>query len=251
MSVPLLEVEDLSVRRGDQPVLSGISFTLQSGSDTALIGPNGAGKTTLVQALVGLLPHHGGRIRLLGHTLPRHGRLPASIRDQVAYLPQQLQLDGRFPLTVAEFVALGCSASCHRREAARAALERLQVGHLAARLLSELSGGEQQRVLLAFCTVHPRRLLVLDEPQTGLDPQAAEQFQELLQLLRLREGLTILQITHDLQMVRRSCDWVLCLNRRLCCEGPPIQTLTRLELEQLYGRDYVVYEHQHHHGASP
>ena len=247
MTAPLLEVNDLCIARAGQEVVSGVSFALQSGSDTAVIGPNGAGKSTLVQALVGLLPHHGGTIRLLGHTLPRSGRLPREVRDQVAYLPQKLLLDGRFPLSVSEFVRLGCSPRCHHREAVSAALERLQVSHLRRRLLSELSGGELQRVLLAFCTVHPRKLLVFDEPRTGLDPQAAVQLQELLQQLRLQEGLTILQITHDLSMVRRSSDWVLCLNRSLCCQGPPEHTLSREELERLYGRDYVLYEHSHHH----
>ena len=247
MKASLLDVENLTVRRGEKTAVHSISFSLEHGSDTALIGPNGAGKTTLVQALLGLLPHQGGSIRLLGHRLPRSGRLPAAVRDQVAYLPQKLPLDGRFPLTVSELVELGCSPCCDIRRAVPAALERLQMNHLRSRLLSELSGGELQRALLAFCTVHPRRLLVLDEPRTGLDPQAAEQFQELLQMLRQRDGMTILQITHDLQMVRRSCDWVICLNRRVCCAGPPVQALTRMELEQLYGRDYVIYEH--HHGG--
>ena len=247
MKASLLDVENLTVRRGEKTAVHSISFSLEHGSDTALIGPNGAGKTTLVQALLGLLPHQGGSIRLLGHRLPRSGRLPAAVRDQVAYLPQKLPLDGRFPLTVSELVELGCSPCCDIRRAVPAALERLQMNHLRSRLLSELSGGELQRALLAFCTVHPRRLLVLDEPRTGLDPQAAEQFLELLQMLRQRDGMTILQITHDLQMVRRSCDWVICLNRRICCEGPPVQALTRMELEQLYGRDYVIYEH--HHGG--
>ena len=243
----MLAVSDLRVRRGDALVVDGVSFELHAGSDTALIGPNGAGKSSLVLALLGLLPHHGGSIELLGHPLPRSGRVPAAIRDQVAYLPQKLQLDGRFPLSVREFVRLGCSPCCDHRQAVPAVLQRLNVDHLSRRLLSELSGGELQRVLLAFCTVHPRRLLVFDEPRSGLDPQATEQFQEVLQQLRLEQGLSILQITHDLQMVRRSCDWVLCLNRRLCCQGPPLQTLSRTELERLYGTDLVLYEHRHHH----
>ena len=81
MTAPLLEVNDLCIARAGQEVVSGVSFALQSGSDTAVIGPNGAGKSTLVQALVGLLPHHGGTIRLLGHTLPRSGRLPRGSRS--------------------------------------------------------------------------------------------------------------------------------------------------------------------------
>ena len=246
MTAPLLEVNDLCIARAGQEVVSGVSFALQSGSDTAVIGPTGRAKAPWCRPWWGCSPS-GGTIRLLGHTLPRSGRLPRAIRDQVAYLPQKLLIDGRFPLSVSEFVRLGCSPCCNHRKAVPAALDRLQVSHLRRRLLSELSGGELQRVLLAFCTVHPRKLLVFDEPRTGLDPQAAVQLQELLQQLRLQEGLTILQITHDLSMVRRSSDWVLCLNRALCCQGPPEHTLSREELERLYGRDYVLYEHSHHH----
>lgn len=242
----MLRAQNLRVQRGDALVVDGVSFEVQAGHDIALIGPNGAGKSTLVQALLGLLPHHGGSIELLGVQLAPSGQMPQAIRDQVAYLPQKLSIDGRFPLAVEEFVRLGCSPRCQHRVAVREALDRLEASHLRRRLLSELSGGELQRVLLAFCTIHPRRLLVFDEPRTGLDPQASEQLQVLLQQLRLQENLTTLQITHDLPMVRRSSDWVLCLNRRLCCQGAPEHTLSPAELERLYGRHFVPYQHHHH-----
>jgi len=100
--------------------------------------------------------------------------------------------------------------------------------------------------LLAFCLVRPRRLLVLDEAQAGLDAQGAERFYLLLQELRRREGLTILQVSHDLEMVRRSCDRVLCLNRRLRCSGPPDHALSAGQLELVYGKGYGPYHHHHH-----
>lgn len=114
------------------------------------------------------------------------------------------------------------------------ALARTGCGPLAGRLLSELSGGQLKRVLLAFCVVRPRRLLVLDEAQAGLDAPSTEQFHRPLFDLRRREGWTVLQVSHDLDMMRRSCDQVLCLNRQLRCSGRPELALSRAQLERLY-----------------
>ena len=253
----ILEVNHLSVCRRGIPVVEDVSFTLPPESDTALVGPNGAGKSTLVQALLGVLPH-SGEVRLLGHRLGSGGHLPAPIRQQIAYLPQNLHLREAIPLSVAEFVALGW----HRvgpalpwrgrkacRRAVALALEKTGCTALARRLLSDLSIGERKRVLLAFCVVRPRRLLLLDEAQAGLDARAAEQFHALLFSLRRSEGWTILQVSHDLEMVRRTCDAVLCLNRSLRCSGHPDHALSAAQLERLYGTTWVPYHHNH--GAVP
>jgi zinc/manganese transport system ATP-binding protein len=125
------------------------------------------------------------------------------------------------------------------------ALKRTGCQDLAERRLSELSGGQLKRVLLAFCVVRPRQLLVLDEAQAGLDAPSSEQFQELLLELRRQEGWTVLQVSHDLEMVRRSCDLVLCLNRRLRCSGAPDHALSPARLAELYGPNVVPYRHQH------
>ena len=251
----VLEVSGLTVGRAGEPAVENVSFSLAAETDTALVGPNGAGKSTLVQAVLGILPRQAGEVRLLGAPLSRTGRLPAAVRAQVAYLPQQVTVRGRFPLTVAEFVGLGWEPSGlrlpwigrHAREAAvRTALARTGCSDLADRLISALSTGQWKRVLLAFCVVRPRRLLVLDEAQAGLDPQAAEQFQSLLFDLRRSEGWAVLQISHDLDMVRRTCDRVICLNRSLRCVGSPDHALSPAQLERLYGRAYVPYHHHHH-----
>jgi len=251
----VLEVRDLSVLREGVLAVDRVSFSLAAETDTALVGPNGAGKSTLVQAILGVLPRQQGQVRLLGHPLGPRGELPPSVRDQLAYLPQSLTPPGRFPLRVCEFVALGWQPSgpalpwrgrrrC--RQAVAAALEKACCAELSDRLLSDLSVGERKRVLLAFCVVRPRRLLVLDEAQAGLDARAAEQFHALLFSLRRSEGWTILQVSHDLEMVRRTCDAVLCLNRSLRCTGSPDHALTTQQLERLYGRAWVPYHHQHH-----
>ncbi|MEB3320755.1 MAG: metal ABC transporter ATP-binding protein [Cyanobium sp.] len=256
MLEPVLRVRDLTVDRDGQRAVEAVTFDLPSESDTALVGPNGAGKSTLVAAVLGLLPRRSGRVEILGQPLGADGQLPAAVRSQIAYLPQRLTLQGRFPLTVAEFVAFGFDPpgprwpwrhAGRRHQAVQRALSRTGCQDLAQRLLSELSGGQLKRALLAFCVVRPRRLLVLDEAQAGLDATASERFQLLLLELRRQEGWTVLQVSHDLDMVRRSCDQVLCLNRRLRCSGSPDHALSPERLADLYGPNVVPYRH-HHHG---
>ena len=251
----VLEVSHLHVRRDAGTVVDDVSFSLAAETDTALVGPNGAGKCTLVQAILGMRPRQAGEVRFLGHPIGPRGQLPAALRSQLAYLPQSLSLQARLPLSVAEFVALGWdpvsrlplpwSQGRLRREAGRAALARCRCEGLERRLLGELSTGQLKRVLLAFCLVRPRRLLLLDEAQAGLDAPATEQFHSLLYELRRSEGWTILQVSHDLEMVRRTCDRVLCLNRSLRCAGSPDHALAPAQLERLYGPGYVPYHHRH------
>jgi zinc transport system ATP-binding protein len=258
MAELVLQVSGLRVLRDGLPVVDDVSFQLPAESDTALVGPNGAGKSTLVAAVLGLLPRQAGAVRLLGQPLSSQGRWPGAVRAQVAYLPQSLAVEGRFPLTVRDFVGLGFDPAGprwpwrgvqRRRQAIERALDRTQCRSLGARLISELSGGQWKRVQLAFCVVRPRRLLVLDEAQAGLDAPSSERFQQLLLDLRRQEGWTVLQVSHDLEMVRRSCDQVLCLNRQLRCSGSPDHALSPQRLAELYGPGYVPY--QHHHAPLP
>jgi zinc/manganese transport system ATP-binding protein len=250
----VLDVSGLTVRRDAVIAVDNVSFSLESETDTALVGPNGAGKSTLVQALLGILPPSAGSIRVLGHAMGPQGQLPRSVREQVAYVPQSFAVRNRCPLTVGDFVGLGWdppglrlpwTGGERRRSAVAHALRQTQATNLADRLISDLSGGQTKRVLLAFCLVRPRRLLVLDEAQAGLDSQSAEQFYDLLFELRRSEGWTILQISHDLDMVRRTSDRVLCLNRSLRCSGPPDHALSAARLEEVYGRGFVPYHHRH------
>lgn len=250
----ILEVSHLTVSRRGATVVEDVSFSLPAQTDTALVGPNGAGKSSLVLALLGVLPRRGGQVRILGHRLGPQGQLPTAIRQQIAYLPQTLHLQQALPLSVREFVAMGWDppgprlpwrSGRARRAAVAEAMAKTSCDHLAARLLTELSGGQLKRVLLAFCVVRPRRLLVLDEAQTGLDAQASEAFLSLIEELRRGEGWSILQVSHDLEMVRRTCDRVLCLNRRLRCWGTPDHALSPSQLAMVYGPGFVPYHHHH------
>ncbi len=250
----LLSVEGLTVYRETYPAVQDVSFSLEGGTDTAIIGPNGAGKSTLVQSLLGILPRQAGKIWILGQPLSFQGFLPTRIREQIAYLPQNFLFDRRIPMTVEELVGLGWGRvgvqmpwidARRRRYAVREALARVDSLHLREQPLSNLSGGETKRVLLAYCIVRPRKLLILDEAPAGLDMRGESEFYQLLYQLKNAQNWAILQISHDLEMVRRNCDRVLCLNRTLLCQGTPDLALSADNLAAAYGSEFVRYQHRH------
>jgi len=239
----VLTVNRLTVYRETYLAVEDVSFCLEAGTDTAIIGPNGGGKSTLVQAILGILLRQVGEIFILDYPLSSTGFLPAMIRQQIAYLPQNFLFDRRIPMTVEELVGLGWDQlgfqlpwtnGKKRHDAVQAALQRVDVTYLRKQLISGLSGGELKRVLLAYCLVRPRRLLILDEAQAGLDVRGESEFYNLLAQLKREEGWTILQISHDLERVRYHCDRVLCLNRTLLCQGTPELVLSPDSLSQIY-----------------
>jgi zinc/manganese transport system ATP-binding protein len=250
----VLAVEQLTVYRETYAAVQDVSFELEAGTDTAIVGPNGAGKSTLVQAILGILPRQAGNVFILGQPLSRKGSLASQIRQQIAYLPQNFLFDRRIPMTVEELVGLGWDRlgfqvpwANHRkrRHAVRDALVKVDAFHLKHQLISGLSGGETKRVLLAYCLVRPRRLLILDEALAGLDVRGESEFYQLLYQLKQEQGWAILQISHDLDMVRRHCDRVLCLNRTLLCQGIPEVALSPDNLSAAYGSEFVRYRHRH------
>ena len=254
MKETILAVEHLTVYREAYPAVQDVSFSLASGTDTSIVCPNGGGKTTLVQAILGILPRHSGTISILGQPLSPKGYLPPRLRQQIAYLPQNFLVDRRIPLTVEELVGLGWDGLglqlpwANRRKrghAVRDALTRVDAIHLRHQLIGGLSGGETKRMLLAYCLVYPRRLLILDEAPAGLDIRAESEFYALLYQLKQEQGWTILQISHDLDMVRQHCDRVLCLNHTLRCQGTPEVALSSASLSALYGTEFVRYKHAH------
>lgn len=252
MNDPVLVVQNLTVYREAYAAVQNVSFTVPAGMDTAIVGPNGAGKSTLVQAILGILPRRSGDVFALGQPLSGKGSLPAAVREQIAYLPQSFLFDRRIPVTVEELVGLGWDRLglqlpwVNRRERRRAvaeALARAEAWHLRNQMVSALSGGETKRALLAYCLARPRRLLILDEAPAGLDARSEADFYRLLHQLKQEQGWAILQISHDLDMVRQSCDRVLCLNRTLLCEGTPEHALDPEILSRAYGADFVRYHH--------
>lgn len=234
MSQALIRLEQVSVGL-TQPRLEQVSLTLKPCEILTLIGPNGAGKTTLVRVVLGLLNPS------LGTVWQRPGL-------RIGYMPQRLQIDATLPLTVERFLRLLPRTSM---AAAQQALERVGAEQVFKHPLHSLSGGELQRVLLARALLRNPELLVLDEPVQGVDVAGQAELYQLITELRDELGCGVLMVSHDLHLVMRATDRVICLNRHVCCSGHPEQVSHDPAFVELFGRNaqsLAIY--QHHHLAS-
>ena len=220
----------------DAEIVRDTSFTLAPGSMTALIGPNGAGKTTLLKGLLGLLPIANAQsVRFFGRSLEE-------ARSRVAYIPQRSEIEWNFPATALDVVGMGLyrklglfrRVSRNAKEAARAALNAVDLADAAHAQVGELSGGQQQRVLIARALVQDADILFLDEPFVNVDAFSEERIAALLRDLRDR-GRTILAVHHDLRSVRTHFEDAMLLNGRLLAKGAATDVLTDALLAEAYG----------------
>jgi len=232
--LPAVEVRELTIQRDSQPILADVSFTLSPGEALAVVGPNGAGKTTLLSAVAGLTRPTSGEIRIFGHPPGRHLCL--------GYLPQRSEAEWNFPATVLDVVLMGRvgRAGLFRRltpqdrKLAEEALRRVGLAHLASRRIRELSGGEQQRMLIARALAQEARILLLDEPLTALDATAQEGLLSLLRELTTQD-LAIIVAMHELDLVAKNFSRVLLLKTRPIALGSPKEVLTPEALRAAYG----------------
>ena len=245
----IVTVKNLSVMRGEYLAVDNVSFELLPGTHTAIIGPNGAGKSTLIKSILGLIEARSGEIKLFNT-----GKQLKEFKQEIGYIPQKFLFERTFPLTVSELVGLGLNSkqwwysSKRKRKRIYQALEQVHLTKQAQQKIGTLSGGELKRVLLAYCLVVPRRLLVLDEALAGVDATGEMEFAALLNHLKREHNWTILEVSHDLDLVSRYCDSVICMNRRLLYQGSPSTTLTPENLLQIYGS--LVSSTCHHHEHS-
>ncbi|MBE9050434.1 metal ABC transporter ATP-binding protein [Nostocales cyanobacterium LEGE 11386] len=256
MTSPILKVEGLNVYQGSYLAVRDVAFELLPGTDTAIVGPNGAGKSTLVKAILDLIPRSAGTIEIFGLPITKLGKL----RHRLGYMPQNFIFDRSFPISVGELVGLGWANESKKQNsflsklwkrdtkklvAIAEALRRTDVYHLRHQAIGTLSGGQLKRVLLAYCLVMPRKLLLLDEAFAGVDVQGTTDFYALLHELKREEGWTVLQVSHDIDMVSRQCDRVLCLNQTVVCTGQPEIALSPQNLLATYGPGFSPYRHRH------
>jgi manganese/iron transport system ATP-binding protein len=239
---PTLILDRVSVAYDGEPVLEGVTGSVDAGGSLALIGPNGAGKTTLIKAVLGLVPLRGGRIEVLGTT-------PERARARVAYVPQADVFDSDFPVSVLQVVLMGRyrivgwvrrPARADRR-AALAALDQVGLAHRAGDQFGLLSGGQRQRVLLARAVAQEAGLLVLDEPFNGVDATTTDALADVLHRLRA-QGVAVVMSTHDLSVAHLLCDDACLLNHHQVVFGPIGEALTSDRLKVTYGHSALLLE---------
>lgn len=206
----LIDCRDLSLGYEGQSVLTHLNLTIHSGDYLCIVGDNGSGKSTLLRGLLGLISPLSGEIK----------RAPSLEKGAVGYLPQQTRAQRDFPATVYEVVLSGCLNQRRlfytpaQKSAALMNLGKLGVLELKDSCYRDLSGGQQQRVLLARALCAASKLLILDEPITGLDPAAAQDLYKTLDYLNKEEGMAVVMVTHDLKPALRSARRVLHIGRR-------------------------------------
>jgi iron complex transport system ATP-binding protein len=244
----MLQIENLSVSYGSRQVLEAISLEVHSGEVLALIGPNGAGKSTLIRAASGVVPVLDGTVRTNGDdllALPPLGRarllavVPQVVNLPPAYSVWETVLMGRTP-----YLNFLGQASARDEEIARSALQKVDALDLSERRVGELSGGEQQRVLLARALAQTTPILLLDEPTTNLDLHYQVGFMEIVQALAHRENLAILIALHDLNLAARYSDRVaLLVGGKIKAAGTPRQVLTPELISDAYHLPVQVVPH--------
>jgi zinc transport system ATP-binding protein len=233
-------------------VVKDVSFKVEQGDFIALLGPNGSGKTTLVRLALGLVRPSEGETLLFGTQAHRFRNW-----RQVGYVPQTVEgIHTQFPATVEEIVSHGLYKGFDPTrfwkrgapESVKTSMEAVGVADLRGRRISALSTGQQQRVLIARSLVRNPKILMLDEPEAGVDAAGQEQLYSILRRLNTEQGITILMVSHDIGAVMREAKTVACINRTLVFHGPP-HRITQRELSDLYGlpMDVLVHDLMHEH----
>lgn len=250
-SVPIIEVKNLCLRLNNQDIVKDISFLVKRGDYIALIGPNGGGKTTLIRLVLGLEKKSSGTISLFGKSQKKF-----SAWQKIGYVPQRVtQADINFPATVLEVVKMGRTVlggfftkeSQEDREAVYEAMKKMDVLHLSDKLIGSLSGGQRQRAMIARALASKPELLILDEPNTGVDIVSQQRFYALLKELNEKEQISIIIVTHDVGVIGDDIGRLFTVNQNLITCNNPKEALSCSQMSELYGIDaHLIHNHHSH-----
>lgn len=231
---PMVRAEHLYFSYNKQDVLVDVSFSLPRGEFVALVGPNGSGKTTLVKLLLGLLAPDSGRIHLFGTSVQEFEE-----RHRIGYVPQHHAINKQFPATVRELLGLKSGSDTKQVIAA------LEIDDLLDKQFVSLSGGQQQKVLIALAFLSKPDLLILDEPTVGVDIKSQQEFYRFLRTMHRDRGVSIILVSHDVGIISKYVTSVLVLNKSVCCYGATKEL--PVLLSKAYGRDVHIHHHEHDH----
>ena len=230
----LIEISKLEVKYGSKKVLQNINLTLNAGEIVTIVGPNGSGKTTLFKAIIGAIPFSKGKIKIKPNL-------------RIGYVPQQLKVDQTLPITVERFLKLATRDNNDFKKM----IAFLGLENIYREQINNLSGGQMQRVLLARALVDEPEILLLDEATRGLDQPGIAAFYQKIENISKETNCAVLMISHDLHVVMRASDRVICINGHVCCEGTPENVATSPEYQTLFGSNidgtFALYKHKHDH----
>jgi ABC-type Mn2+/Zn2+ transport system ATPase subunit len=237
MNNPVIQVKNLTVTFNKDIILNNISFSIEAKEIVAIIGPNGSGKTTLIKAILDLIEHRG-EVKILGQE-------PKKSLINIGYVPQKFEFDRTFPLTIEEFMYLTINSSKTNKEKINLALKEVEMQNHKTKLLGQLSGGQLQRVLIAQAIINQPQILFLDEPTSGIDQGGEKSFYEIIDHLNSEHGVTIVMISHEINMVYKFATQIICLNKDLICMGAPKEMITKEVMKKLYGNETELQIHHH------
>ena len=237
----VVEIEHLTVKYPDVKALDDVSFTVKEGDFLGIIGPNGAGKSTLFATMLGLNNKYDGIIKFFGQDI----RKSKDYLKEIGYVPQKPIFEKNFPATVNDIVRMSLRTESNEKKIDEI-LQQLWIHELSNRRIGELSGGQLQRVFIAKALVNNPKILILDEPVTGIDQQNIDLFFSILRELNSKQKITIIWSSHDLDAVNQLANHVACLNRTLFFHGESDDFFDNDELVKQYS-EASMQEHMHHH----
>ena len=237
----VVEIDHLTIQYPDVKAIDDVSFTVNQGDFLGIIGPNGAGKSTLFAAMLGLNAKYKGTIKFFGTDI----RKSKNYLKEIGYVPQKPIFEKNFPATVNDVVKMGLHKESDENKIDEI-LQQLWIHELSERRIGELSSGQQQRVFIAKALVNNPKVLILDEPVTGIDQQSIDLFYSILKELNSKQNITIIWSSHDLDAVNKLANHVACLNRTLFFHGESDDFFENDELVKQYS-EASMQEHMHHH----
>ncbi len=237
----IVEIEHLTIEYPDVKAIDDVSFTVNQGDFLGIIGPNGAGKSTLFASMLSLNTKYKGTIKFFGTDI----RKSKNYLKEIGYVPQKPIFEKNFPATVNDVVRMGLHKESDENKIDEI-LQQLWIHELSERRIGELSGGQQQRVFIAKALVNNPKVLILDEPVTGIDQQSIDLFYSILKELNSKQNITIIWSSHDLDAVNQLANHVACLNRTLFFHGESDEFFNNDDLVKQYS-EASMQEHMHHH----